>query len=160
MLNKSERNYCVTCRELLAIVDSLKSFHHYLYGCKFMIRTDHISLRWLMSFRNLEGRMARWLERIQQYNFEIIHRKGKLHGNADGLSTCPCAETNCNYCNKINSRKEELVGRMVFKVDDLESWRKDQLEDPAIVKILHGRKKDQRPSWQEIVSENSSTKIY
>lgn len=60
VLNKSERNYCVTRRELLAIVDSLKSSHHYLYGCKFMIRTDHISLRWLMSFRNLERQMARF----------------------------------------------------------------------------------------------------
>ncbi|KAL6421138.1 hypothetical protein ACFW04_013956 [Cataglyphis niger] len=43
--------------------------------------------------------------------------------------------------------------------DDYESWRKDQL-DPVLVKILRGRKKNQRPSWQEIISGNSSTKIY
>jgi len=54
-LNKSERNYCVTRRELLAIVSSIKSFHHYLYGRKFLIRTDHVSLRWLMSFKELRG---------------------------------------------------------------------------------------------------------
>jgi len=56
MLNKSERNYCVTRRELLAIVSSIKSFHHYLYGRKFLIRTDpsHVSHRWLMSFKELE----------------------------------------------------------------------------------------------------------
>ena len=99
MLNKAEKNYCVTRRELLAIVDSLKSFHHYLYGCNFKVRTDHISLRWLMSFKNLEEQLARWLERIQQYTFEIVHRSGKSHGNADGLSRRPCKETNCNYCN-------------------------------------------------------------
>jgi len=34
VLNKSERNYCVTRRELLATVSSIKSFHHYLYGRK------------------------------------------------------------------------------------------------------------------------------
>jgi len=59
VLNKSERNYCVTRRELLAIVSSIKSFHHYLYGRKFLIRTDHVSLRWLMSFKELEGQLAR-----------------------------------------------------------------------------------------------------
>jgi len=41
VLNKSERNYCVTRRELLAIVESLKSFHHYLYRSRFVVRTDH-----------------------------------------------------------------------------------------------------------------------
>jgi len=62
VLNKSERNYCVIRRELLAIVSSVKSFHHYLYGRKFLIRTDHVFLRWLMSFKELEGQLARWLE--------------------------------------------------------------------------------------------------
>jgi len=37
VLNKSERNYCVTRRELLASVSSMKYFHHYLYGRKFLI---------------------------------------------------------------------------------------------------------------------------
>lgn len=45
VLSKPERNYCFTCRELLAIVDSLNFFHHYLYGQRFQIRTDHVSLR-------------------------------------------------------------------------------------------------------------------
>jgi len=76
VLSKAERNYCVTRRELLAIIDSIKFFRHYLLGRKFLIRTDHVSLKWLMSFRDLEGQLARWLERLQEYEFEIIHRKG------------------------------------------------------------------------------------
>jgi len=44
VLSKTEKSYCVTHRELLAIMDSIKSFHHYLYG-KFLIRTDHVSLK-------------------------------------------------------------------------------------------------------------------
>lgn len=82
VLSKAERNYCVTRRELLAIVSSVKSFHHYLYGRKFLVRTDHVALRWLMYFRELEGQLARWLERLQQYEFEILHRKGLSHQNA------------------------------------------------------------------------------
>ncbi|XP_071580542.1 uncharacterized protein [Temnothorax nylanderi] len=79
VLSKSERNYCVTRRELLAVIDSVKSFHHYLYGRKFLVRTDHVSLRWLMSFRNLEGQLARWLERLQQYDFDVCYWSGKAH---------------------------------------------------------------------------------
>ena len=56
-----ERNYCVTRRELLAIVMSIKHFHHYLYGRRFTVRTDHGPLRWLLNFKNPEGQKAKWL---------------------------------------------------------------------------------------------------
>jgi hypothetical protein len=65
-LNKAERNYCVTRRELLAIVSTLEHFHKYLYGQKFHLRTDHSALTWLMSFKNLEGQTARWIQRLQE----------------------------------------------------------------------------------------------
>ena len=44
-LTKAERNYCVTRRELLAIVEFVKHFRHYLQGPKFRMRTDHAPLR-------------------------------------------------------------------------------------------------------------------
>lgn len=49
-LSKSEQNYCVTRRELLAVVHFVKHFNHYLYGQTFTIRTDHASLKWLLNF--------------------------------------------------------------------------------------------------------------
>ena len=49
VLSKAERNYCVTRRELLAVVDSVQNFHYYLYGRPFFIRTDHSALTWLLS---------------------------------------------------------------------------------------------------------------
>ncbi|GBM70788.1 Retrovirus-related Pol polyprotein from transposon 297 [Araneus ventricosus] len=58
-LGKPERNYCVTRKELLAIVKSIEHFHHYLYGQKFLLRTDHASLRWLLNFKKPEGQIAR-----------------------------------------------------------------------------------------------------
>ncbi|GFX74346.1 retrovirus-related Pol polyprotein from transposon 412 [Trichonephila clavipes] len=63
-LSKPERNYCVTRKELLAIVKAIEHFHHYLYGQKFLLRTDHASLTWLMNFRNTEGQVARWIQRL------------------------------------------------------------------------------------------------
>ena len=61
-LSKAKRKYCVTRKELLALVYFVKYFRHYLYGKKFTARTDHASLRWLMNFKNPEGQVARWLE--------------------------------------------------------------------------------------------------
>ncbi|GBO40610.1 Retrovirus-related Pol polyprotein from transposon 297 [Araneus ventricosus] len=56
-LGKPERNYCVTCKELSAIVKSIEHFHHYLYGRKFLLRTNHASLRWLLNFKEPEGQI-------------------------------------------------------------------------------------------------------
>ncbi|GBO37793.1 Retrovirus-related Pol polyprotein from transposon 297, partial [Araneus ventricosus] len=65
-LGKPERNYCVTRKELLAIVKSIEHFHHYLYGQKFLLRTDYASLRWLLNFKEPDGQIARWIQRLQE----------------------------------------------------------------------------------------------
>lgn len=104
-LSKTERNYCVTRKELLAIVLSIKHFHHYLYGAKFVVRTDHGALRWLVNFRNPEGQLARWLETLSTYDFDITHRPGRIHGNADALSRRPCNE--CRHCEKSEEKEDQ-----------------------------------------------------
>lgn len=94
LLNKPERNYCVTRRELLAIVEFVRQFHHYLVGKRFLLRTDHAALYWLFGMKELEGQNARWVERLNTYDMVIQHRPGKKHLNADALSRCPprCAQ--------------------------------------------------------------------
>ena len=80
---KPERRYCVTRRALLAVVASIRHFHHYLYGRHFLVRSDHVALRWLFMFKNPEGQIARWLETLATYDFNIEHRAGRIHSNAD-----------------------------------------------------------------------------
>ena len=88
-LNEHERNYCATRLEMLALVTYVDHFRLYLAGCKFLLRTDHHSLKWLMSFPEPEGQIKRWLERLQEYDFEVEHRPGKSHCNADAMSQKP-----------------------------------------------------------------------
>lgn len=92
-LAKAEQNYCTTRRELLAIVDFSSHFRQYLLGRPFKVRTDHSSLRWLTRLKEPEGQLARWLEKLAEYEFEIIHRPGRLHTNADSLSRRPCRQS-------------------------------------------------------------------
>lgn len=150
--------------ELLAIVDAVKSFRHYLLGRRFLIRTDHVSLRWLLSFKDLEGQLARWLERLQQYEFEVVHRRGLSHGNADGLSRRHCEIDNCRYCAKIeekcSEKKERSVARITLEAENLKLWSKDQKEDPSISVIFQGKETGVRPSFSEIAARDVSSRTY
>ncbi|CAC5356335.1 unnamed protein product [Mytilus coruscus] len=56
------------------------------FGNKFLLRTDHSSLRWLFNFKDPQGQLARWHEVLSQYNFDIQHRAGIKHTNADAQS--------------------------------------------------------------------------
>ena len=70
----------------------VKYFRHYLYRKKFKIRTDHSALKWLFNFKEPEGQVACWLESLSVFDFEIEHRSGYQHRNADGLSHIPCKQ--------------------------------------------------------------------
>lgn len=91
-LTKCERRYCVTRKEQIAVVHFVKHFRHYVCGKVFVVRTDHSSLKWLFQFKNPEGQLARWLEIMRGYKFQIQHRPGAQHKNADALSRIPCRE--------------------------------------------------------------------
>ena len=109
-LDKAQRNYCVTRRELLAVVHFVRHFRPYLYGRRFTVCTDHSSLQWLLNFKEPGGQLARWMETLSEYQFDIQHRPGKKHGNTDGLSRQgPCRQCglvddyNCDSDNKLSS---------------------------------------------------------
>ncbi|GFT98288.1 retrovirus-related Pol polyprotein from transposon 17.6 [Trichonephila clavipes] len=136
-LSKPKRNYCVTRKELLAIVKAIEHFHHYLYGQKFLLRTDHASLTWLMNFRNTEGQVARWIQRLNEYYFDIRHRKGSSHGNADALSRRPCPE-NCRHCSRLETKYDYAIRQITTSTaTPPDPWsdekvREDQMADPDI----------------------------
>ena len=88
-LRPSQRRYCTTKREMLAAVAMCIQFRSYIRGARFTLRTDHKSLVWLHRFKDTEGMMSRWLHALQQFQFSIVHRPGKDHGNADGLLKAP-----------------------------------------------------------------------
>jgi hypothetical protein len=109
-LTSSQRNYCTTYRELLAIVEFVPYFKHYLLGRRFQIRTDHSSLRWFHTFRNAEGLVGRWHATLANFDYELVYRPGPLHGNADALSRHPtllrkrrCGTTSCDECQGANA---------------------------------------------------------
>ena len=91
-LSKSERNYCITRQELLNVVFFVKYFRCYLLGHHFKLRTDHAALRWLRSTPEPIGQQSRWLKILEEFSFDIEHRPGRLHVNADAMSRMPCKQ--------------------------------------------------------------------
>ena len=81
-----EQRYSTIEKECLAIVWSLKLFHTYLLGRQFVIITDHQPLSRLHRMKHTNGRLSWWSLLVQPYSFQIHHRSGSKHGNADGLS--------------------------------------------------------------------------
>ena len=61
-MSKSERNYCVTRRELLAVINAIKHYNHFLYGSRFCIRIDRSAIKFFLKFKNPEVQVSRWLE--------------------------------------------------------------------------------------------------
>ena len=105
--SSTQRVYCTTYKELLAVVTFVKHFRHYLLGRAFQIRTDHGSLRWLTNFKDIEGMVGRWLAQLGPFDFQIQHRKGASHTNADSLFRRPltpcrkvCKRADCPDCTK------------------------------------------------------------
>ncbi|TNN15728.1 Retrovirus-related Pol polyprotein from transposon 17.6 [Schistosoma japonicum] len=88
-LDKSEARYSTTRPEMLALVKFLQHFRHYLLGRPFRVRTYHRTLQWPRSFREPEGQVARWQERLQEFDFTCEYRPGNRHTNADALSRLP-----------------------------------------------------------------------
>ena len=88
-LSKPEKTYAVTGKEMLALVDSLRHFRCYLIGKKLKVRTENCALHWLRTFKEPVGQVARQIELLAKYDFEIVHRPGKRHAIADALSRYP-----------------------------------------------------------------------
>lgn len=85
-LTPAQRNYSITELECLAAVLSVERFRPYIEGHPFTIVTDHASLQWLMTLKELSGRLARWSLRLQAFDFSIEHRRGSLNTVPDALS--------------------------------------------------------------------------
>ncbi|WRX13585.1 Reverse transcriptase domain - like 10 [Theobroma cacao] len=85
-LKKHEANYPTHDLELAAMVFALKIWRHYLYGEHCQVFTDHKSLKYLLTQKELNLRQRRWLELIKDYDLVIDYHSGKANVVADALS--------------------------------------------------------------------------
>jgi len=118
-------------------------FRPYLLGRQFTLRTDHGSLTWLQSFKEPEVQLAQWLEKLQEYQFTIVHRQGKKHVNSDALLRLPYTQ-----CGRESHKTVEPAGNVLclrsapaaaeseMGSDATRDLREAQLSDPNTALVL------------------------
>lgn len=129
-LTKQEQCYSTTERECLAVIFAIERCRPYIEGTKFTVITDHWSLKWLNNIKDPVGRIARWALRLQQYDFEIVHRKGKDHVVPDTLSR-NVEQLCCTQVKDINNPESPTLDKwyldMIRKVKQMPAryplWR-------------------------------------
>jgi hypothetical protein len=85
-LKPHEENYPTYDLELTAIVSALKKWRHYLYGVTFEIFTDHKSLKYIFTQKDLNMHQRRWMEFLEEFCYLINYHPGKANVVADALS--------------------------------------------------------------------------
>jgi hypothetical protein len=88
-LHAAEKNYPTHEKEELAIVHALKKWRHHLMGAPFHVYTDHRTLQYLETQKDLSRRQIRWAEYLSQYDYELHYVKGEDNTVADALSRLP-----------------------------------------------------------------------
>src|SRR6218665_1294125 len=160
LLSDAERNYCVTRKELLAVVHFTQLYPHYFLGSRFTLRTAPAALRWLQRTPEPIGQQARWLEKLAEYEFVIVHRAGARHGNAHPISRKPCRQCGRGQQEVHNRSLQErgVAHNETVSTADLASAQKD---DPILSRIrgwVDGA--ENVPSLVEILGESELIKVY
>jgi hypothetical protein len=88
-LRGPELLYIIYDKEMLAIMHALAKFKQYLVGAKFVVRTDHNSLKYILDQKDLNERQQKWVSKIQAYDFDTEIVKGKNNAVVDALSRRP-----------------------------------------------------------------------
>ncbi|KRX69265.1 Retrovirus-related Pol polyprotein from transposon 17.6, partial [Trichinella sp. T6] len=109
----------------------------------FIARTVHNSLRWLRNFREPEGHVARWLERLAEFDFDMVHRAVRKHLNADALSRHVCKQ-----CGLEGSPAEVSVGSV--KLDAANPIKKWRESDKDLQQI---REWSTQRTWPQVAPE-------
>ncbi|KAK2436721.1 hypothetical protein QL285_021693 [Trifolium repens] len=103
-LKNHERNYPTHDLELAAVVFALKIWRHYLYGCTFVVFSDHKSLKYLFDQKELNMRQRRWMETLKDFDFTLQYHPGKANVVADALS-----RKSVSVCSAQMASQQELL---------------------------------------------------
>jgi len=140
-LNEAEINYKIHDKKMLAIIQYLEAWRHFLEGAKdrFEIWTDHKNLEYFMKAQKLNQRQARCLLYLSRFDFALKHTAGKNMGRADSLSR------RVDWAERVERDNENQV---MLKEEWLEVRAMEQLvegpEEEIVKRIKEAKYKDKK----------------
>ena len=157
-LSKAERNYGHIEKEGLALVFAVKKFHHYLFGHKFTIFTDHKPLLGLFGENKgipdrSAARIARWALLLSGYDYKLEYRQGSMNGNADALSRLPLS-------GEDEEESQQVVGVHMMELSHSPVTEEEVRVETAEDKILSLVMKYISEGWRAEVVKEEGLKPY
>ena len=147
-LKNHEQNYPTHDMELAAVVFALKIWRHYLYGEQFEVFSDHKSLKYIFTQRDLNMRQRRWMEFLEDYDFTLHYHPGKANVLADALSRKSqgilasiasqewrMLETVGQFRLQYNEQAQGTLGSMIATPSLLRRVIESQVQDAKLVSI-------------------------
>jgi hypothetical protein len=160
-LKVHEKNYPTHDLELAAVVFALKIWRHYLYGERFDLFSDHKSLKYIFSQKDLNMRQRRWMELIKDYDFTLQYHPGKANVVADALSRKPQCHLasiirdhwsmlgiliECNLTPSVNMHGV-FIGNLVVQPTIISQIIQAQGKDEDLVKHVQAMKEKHPEDW-------------
>ncbi|XP_062620753.1 uncharacterized protein K02A2.6-like [Saccostrea cucullata] len=139
-LTAAERNYSQLEKESLSIIFGIKKFHQYLFGRPVTIVTDHKPLIGLFSEDKqipsmAASRIQRWALTLAAYEYRIVYKEGRNHGNADGLSRLPLKTKETDTPMPLDtSMILNHIDELPVTCKDIRLWTR---RDHVLSKVLH-----------------------
>jgi hypothetical protein len=134
-MKPAERNYPIYEQELLAILNALRAWRHYLGGRHFTVWTDHQSLQYIEASQMATPRQVRWAALLSEFDFSIRYAPGDKNVVADGLSRAAAgqavaAELPARAGDRLLIQAVQGLAPMPVRV------RRAAMQDPAYQKEL------------------------
>lgn len=148
--SQSQRQYCITRKELLAVHTFVHHFKHYLLGRSFIVRTDHRALTWMLNWKNPNtSQYCRWRQELEVYDMHVQYRPGQDHVNADALSRWP-------ECQQCELKHQDPKGKAKVKIV---SKKSNEIFCRRIVTFEESLNQDSDPTLKSINSLLKTGKI-
>lgn len=141
-----EKKYHSYELETLAIVRSLQRMRVYLFGKKFKVVTDCSALRYTLTKKDINPRIARWWLLIQDFEFDVEYRAGTSMRHVDALSRSAVGEVNSQDTDTIADKAINI--KRMDKLD-LDDWVKIAQMQDAKCRDLMDAINSQKPTSRD-----------
>ena len=160
-LMKSQKTYNSFKGELFAGLTFMKRLKYYLTGKKFIWRTDFSALTQVKTMEAPNGLIGRWLEALGNFDFDVVHRAGKSHGNADSLSRAEHTDENITKEEAEDHHDSITIAALIaFKPETLTDWKTAQENDEDLSWIRKLVRTSIPPTAQETKTKSRQAQTY
>ena len=132
-LQKSQQNWSATTKESFALVMAIRHWHVYLAGRPFILKTDHNPLVFLCSQQDPRGKIGRWINELEEFDYRIQYIPGKDNVKADALSR----NTAANPDQPEPEFDHKIYALYTQNVNFKKQLAAEQLQDSMIQNAMH-----------------------